>query len=308
MEYRYDRSTDDRGLAVGTFIRDILRTIPTVVFTHEHWAMQTVEFGDRHIHVELYRDRLDRDHRGDERELLGLRIYSYRKGESKEQVEPTSFVEQPPMGFDFDAISAQLKTSIGKYKITTTVIDEKEISAYHEAGHAVAQLRMCGFVERCDIDDGEPREGEWMGNSGKMVPGSDHYRPDHLAHAQDRIDMICVNVAGMVAQNKKFGVKPHNWGDPRFDFDSRAVIEHTDGLLAEHPNLDRDGIERTIVTSVEALMGQPDVWSRVTKIAEDLLRQRMLERAYFETFDRVEYVPLLILDDLPRVTADPDRP
>ena len=127
--------------------------------------------------------------------------------------------------------------------------------AYHEAGHTVAALLLGRSVARVSIVRDDPTRGV-------RVPSFDAEAPDESGTGRDKVLIL---LAGCAAQQVRDPASPRqtdakDW--PR----AEALAGSASALEAEW--------ERAV-----ALLQSPEHWQRVERLAQALLRERVLESA-----------------------------
>lgn len=127
--------------------------------------------------------------------------------------------------------------------------------AYHEAGHTVAALVLGRNVERVSIVRDDP-------GRGVRVPSFNDDRPETPDAVRDK---ILVLLAGNAAQQVR---NPAGRRQP----DARDWPQ-AQALAGDAASLDAEW-ERAL-----ALLQTPEHWQQVDRIAQALLRERVLQRA-----------------------------
>ena len=145
---------------------------------------------------------------------------------------------------------------------------ELELTAYHEAGHAVVASLLRFPVDRVSID----RVGEF---SGAML-----YRKSGIAFGSPSVSRreIIVVVAGPLAEaircygEENVSLEP-NWNQDAYDFQS---ARHYADIIARSDCCDRLAVLSEAVGKAYRLLIRPFVWSAIEAVANELLMRRTI--------------------------------
>ena len=152
---------------------------------------------------------------------------------------------------------------------------QDEITAYHEAGHAVMALALGRPIQQVTIEADAKRLGHCEIKKGTFRPN-----PDALETA------ILILLAGVAAEARHRGV--YDWGGASQDL--RDVRELCSLRASGQKQIER--LERRMLDKAEHVLSQSGHWTAVERIAAELLRIKTVSgravRHFFEQAAREE--------------------
>ncbi len=145
----------------------------------------------------------------------------------------------------------------------------EQITAYHEAGHAVVALAQGRAVQRVSIVPNETRLGACEIKKGRVKPSDD-----------DLETAILIFLGGLAAEARFTG--RYGWGGAAQD-----LTEIRSMCLSRAGNEKRaDKLARRMLDKVEHLLDQPGHWEAVKRIAAELQKSTTISgRAARHLFD-----------------------
>ena len=144
-----------------------------------------------------------------------------------------------------------------------------EVTAYHEAGHAVVALALGRPVHRVSVLPNRDRLGQCEVRKGAFRPTDDWLERE-----------ILISLAGMAAEARHTGA--YGWAEADRDLRHvrRLVLQRTSERQAER-------YERRMLAKVEHLLADDGHWRAVELIAAELVKQGVISgRAAKHLFDR----------------------
>ncbi len=146
-----------------------------------------------------------------------------------------------------------------------------ELTAYHEAGHAVAAVALGARVQLITLEPEAPDEGLPRMGETQVV-----WKPGQFSDREARERGVKVALAGPVAEMLYSGDPYHPGFLVAWAADWQAALELADGLWPTEP-LRIEGLERITRAVYRWLDAEPQ-WSAVAALADELLAQETLER------------------------------
>lgn len=148
-------------------------------------------------------------------------------------------------------------------------LDEAELSAYHEAGHALVAIYLGGQVHSLTIapdrDDGPDRHGD-----AQVV-----WNPRRLSERRIRENSVLVALAGPVAERIHRGEPLHPGFVPEWMADWRLAWEAAETLVPE-PRLRVKYLER-VTDQLDELLRRDAMWAALAALVDELATHETLE-------------------------------
>ncbi len=146
---------------------------------------------------------------------------------------------------------------------------DSQITAYHEAGHAVVALALGRAIQRVSILPNETRLGACEIKKGAVKPSDD-----------DLETAMLVFLGGLAAEARFTG--RYGWGGAAQDLQQVRAM-----CLSRAGNEKRaDRLARRMLDKVEHLLEQPALWTATERIAAELLKATTISgRAARHLFD-----------------------
>ena len=148
----------------------------------------------------------------------------------------------------------------------------EEITAFHEAGHAVVALALGRAVERVSILPDETRLGACHIRKGAVKPSDD-----------DLETAILIFLGGLAAEARLTGV--YGWGGASQDLHEVHAM-----CLARAGNDKRaEKLIRRMISKAEHVLEQPGMWVATERLAAELLKRTTVSgRAARHLFDEAQ--------------------
>jgi hypothetical protein len=144
-----------------------------------------------------------------------------------------------------------------------------EVTAYHEAGHAVVALALGRPVHRVSVLPNRDRLGQCEFRKGVTRPSEDWLERE-----------ILISLAGMAAEAQHTGTYGFEEADRDLRYVRRLVLQRTSERQAER-------FERRMLAKVEHLLSDEGHWRAVELIAAELVKHGVISgRAAKHLFDR----------------------
>ena len=144
-----------------------------------------------------------------------------------------------------------------------------EITAYHEAGHAVVALALGRPIHQVSVLPNRERLGECEFGKGVFRPSEDWLERE-----------ILIALAGMAAEARHTGT--YGWEEAERDlrYVRRLTVQRASARQAER-------LERRLLAKVEHLLADDGHWRAVELIVAELLKDGVISgRAARHLFDR----------------------
>lgn len=133
-----------------------------------------------------------------------------------------------------------------------------ELTAYHEAGHAVIALALDRPVHRVSILPNRERLGQCEFGKGVFRPSEDSLERE-----------ILIALAGLAAEARHSGTYAMDEADRDLRYVRRLVLQRKSERAAPR-------YEERMLAKVEALLGEDTVWQAVELIAAELLKHGVI--------------------------------
>ena len=147
-------------------------------------------------------------------------------------------------------------------------------TAYHEAGHAVVALALGRPVHKVSVLPDRHRLGHCAFGKGAVRPTDDWVERE-----------ILIALGGLAAEARHTGTYAYEEADRDLRFVRRLALDRAGDRRAGR-------LERRLLSKVEALLGDDDVWRAVELIAAELLKCGVISgRAAKHLFDRATAPP-----------------
>ena len=133
-----------------------------------------------------------------------------------------------------------------------------ELTAYHEAGHAVIALCHDRPVHRVSVLPNRDRLGQCEFAKGRFKPSEDALERE-----------ILIALAGLAAEARHSGSYEHDAADHDLRYVRRLVLERKSGRAAPR-------YEERMLSKVEAMLADDAPWRAVELIAAELMRHGVI--------------------------------
>jgi hypothetical protein len=148
-------------------------------------------------------------------------------------------------------------------------ISHRELTAYHEAGHAVVALSLDRPVHRVSILPNRERLGQCEFGKGVFRPSEDSLERE-----------ILIALGGLAAEARYSGTYSIEEADRDLRYVRRLVLQRKSERAAPR-------YEERMLAKVESMLGDEAVWRAVELIAEELLKQQVISgRAVRHLYER----------------------
>jgi hypothetical protein len=133
-----------------------------------------------------------------------------------------------------------------------------ELTAYHEAGHAVIALVLDRPVHRVSVLPNRERLGQCEFGKGVFRPSEDSLERE-----------ILIALAGLAAEARHTGTYAMDAADRDLRYVRRLVLQRKSERAAPR-------YEERMLAKVEALLGDDAIWRAVELIAAELMKQGVI--------------------------------
>ncbi len=133
-----------------------------------------------------------------------------------------------------------------------------ELTAYHEAGHAVVALVLDRPVHRVSVLPNRERLGQCEFGKGVFRPSEDSLERE-----------ILIALAGLAAESRHTGKYAMDAADRDLRYVRRLVLQRKSERAAPR-------YEERMLAKVEALLGDDAIWRAVELIAAELMKQGVI--------------------------------
>lgn len=133
-----------------------------------------------------------------------------------------------------------------------------EITAYHEAGHAVVALALDRPVHRVSVLPNRERLGQCEFGKGRVKPSEDWLERE-----------ILIALGGLAAEARHTGTYSIDEADRDLRYVRRLVLQRKSERAAPR-------YEERMLSKVEAMLGDDAIWHAVELIAAELLKHGVI--------------------------------
>jgi ATP-dependent Zn protease len=132
--------------------------------------------------------------------------------------------------------------------------EHSEVTAYHEAGHAVVALALDRPIHRVSVLPNRERLGQCEFGKGRFKPSEDALERE-----------ILIALAGFAAEARHTGAYGMEEADSDLRYVRRLVLQRKSERAASR-------YEERMLAKVEAILGDEPTWRAVELIAVELLK------------------------------------